>query len=264
MSRSLRIFISSAAALCVLVAAHITPTSSEILLHSNIKRYPFDDIRVASTLAHEMVHIQQFRRMGSGNFKCTYAQQYIECAGCQNERHPLEREALQFEAFAIRRLAESSAVPRAAEAAFTPRQRALNTSIAANAFLGDPPKKTEAKPRVKPGDPDPENIARDACTLNGRLSPKDAEHCLDDLAVIYQDLFETIDDDFSSGFPESIDTYLKVSRKDRMAACTILKATHRDPEIGQMRQGRCETRSRSAVYKIISYALKKYPQSTRR
>lgn len=58
----------------------------------------------ASTLGHEMVHIGQYRRMGTDNFKCQYSRIYAGCGcqdlgggrlrcGCQDNRNPLEAEA---------------------------------------------------------------------------------------------------------------------------------------------------------------------------
>lgn len=47
----------------------------------------------ATTLGHEMIHIRQYRRMGTDNFKCEYSKKILACKGCQNERHPLEKEA---------------------------------------------------------------------------------------------------------------------------------------------------------------------------
>ncbi|MBY3441766.1 hypothetical protein [Rhizobium laguerreae] len=49
-----------------------------------------------TTLAHEMIHIRQYRRMGTDNFKCEYSKSYVRC-GCQNYNHPLEAEAYRFE-----------------------------------------------------------------------------------------------------------------------------------------------------------------------
>lgn len=237
--------------------AGIAPGPGEIMLHEKIKDAPLDDI--ASTLAHEMHHIRQYRAMGSGSFKCAYAQDYIGCGGCQDERHPLEREAYQFEAYAIRRLGETSAVPRTTEASFTPRQRLLSSAVTTNVFLTEVPKPVVPTRVIGSGDPDPQGIAKDACTLNGRVPSDGAEQCADDMTVIYDDLLETVDDDFATGFEQSVDTYLRVTRADRAAACTILQATHRNPEIGRIRKGSCETRSRTGVYNVIRYALRKYP-----
>ena len=56
----------------------------------------------AVTLGHEMRHIRQYRQMGTNNFKCEYAKQYINCNGCQNRSHPLEKVAYDFEDQVVR------------------------------------------------------------------------------------------------------------------------------------------------------------------
>lgn len=235
----------------------IAPGGDEIILSSDIKSEPIDDI--ASTLAHEMRHLQQYRSMGSANFKCKYAQEYIKCAGCQDERHPLEREAFQFEAYAANRLSNSPA-QTGGSLPMPPRQAILKSAIASNAFLAELPRQIEPKPTPPPDYPDPEQRAIDACTLNGKFTAVEVERCSDDLGIVYQDLLDTIDDDYDSGDRKSSDYYLRVFRDDRNAACTILKAIHRDREIGKIRQETCEIRSRSTIYRMLSFARQKYPR----
>jgi len=53
---------------------------------------------IAALIAHEMTHVRQYRRMGTDEFKCEYSRKYVECQGCQDERHSLEREAYAYEA----------------------------------------------------------------------------------------------------------------------------------------------------------------------
>jgi hypothetical protein len=55
-----------------------------------------DLLNTTITLAHEMVHVRQYRRMGTDSFKCEYSKAYVRC-GCQNGGHPLEAEAYAFE-----------------------------------------------------------------------------------------------------------------------------------------------------------------------
>lgn len=50
---------------------------------------------VAEILAHELVHVRQFRALGARGFKCDYVRGYVACGGCQDRRHPLEREAYE-------------------------------------------------------------------------------------------------------------------------------------------------------------------------
>lgn len=54
-------------------------------------------METAITLAHEMFHIRQYRRGTTDQFKCDYARQFVECAGCQDQGLPLEAEAYAFE-----------------------------------------------------------------------------------------------------------------------------------------------------------------------
>lgn len=51
----------------------------------------------ASTLAHEVVHLRQYRSAGTDRFKCEYSRQYAECGGCQDRRNRFEKEAYDFE-----------------------------------------------------------------------------------------------------------------------------------------------------------------------
>jgi hypothetical protein len=65
--------------------------------------YLDDDLRnaspraVALTLAHEMVHVMQYRHDGSDRFKCNYSRAYAECGGCQDRRNYYERVAYEHE-----------------------------------------------------------------------------------------------------------------------------------------------------------------------
>ncbi len=59
---------------------------------------------LASLIAHEMKHIDQYRRLGSERFKCKYAQEFIRCGFCQTDNHPLENEAYAYESMVYDRL----------------------------------------------------------------------------------------------------------------------------------------------------------------
>jgi hypothetical protein len=76
------------------VGEGIAPRQNRIYLHADKKQLPFP--KLANLLAHEIFHITQYRRMGGSNFACTYSQQFVACGGCQDERHPLEKEAYDF------------------------------------------------------------------------------------------------------------------------------------------------------------------------
>lgn len=243
------------------IGSGITPNNGEIILDPEISATALDD--VASVLAHEMFHIRQYRSMGSAAFKCNYAQQYVACQGCQNERHPMERDAFQFEAEADRKLSDTAV----AGAPSSIRHELMNSAATTYPFLNSPLVMPWSPPRPKllsdgltfgPGSADPAHVAEKACTLAGRVSPAEAEHCTDDLTIIYEDFLDTVEEDFSQGHRYSVDHYLSLTRADRMGTCAIMRATHQDPEIGRRRQGTCETISRSAIYKVLSYALAKY------
>lgn len=55
-----------------------------------------DLFSTAATLAHEMIHVRQYRRMGSDNFKCEYSKEFVRTRGKQGNEHDLEREAYAF------------------------------------------------------------------------------------------------------------------------------------------------------------------------
>ena len=81
---------------CPLINANgIAPEHDRIYL--NISAKSDNPTNIAALLAHEMVHIRQYRDMGADKFKCEYSRKYLECGGCQDDRHTLEREAYNFE-----------------------------------------------------------------------------------------------------------------------------------------------------------------------
>lgn len=91
---------------CPLQGAHgMAPDRGRIYLDTSAKSDHPDN--AAALLAHEMTHIRQYRRMGTDQFKCEYSRKYVECGGCQNESHPLEREAYEFENGVYDRLTKS-------------------------------------------------------------------------------------------------------------------------------------------------------------
>lgn len=93
---------------CPLDGAHgMAPDRGRIYLDPDLKNSAFDS---ASTLAHEIVHVRQYRRAGTDNFKCDYSRKYTECGGCQDRRHSLENEAYVFEDSIRLRLSQSMQV----------------------------------------------------------------------------------------------------------------------------------------------------------
>lgn len=72
----------------------MAPDRSRIYLDTDLKGNLF---ATASTLAHEVVHLRQYRNAGTDRFKCEYSRQYAECGGCQDRRNSFEREAYEYE-----------------------------------------------------------------------------------------------------------------------------------------------------------------------
>lgn len=83
---------------CPIQAHGIAPDRNYIYIDIDYIRR--DPIELAVLIAHEMKHRQQYVRMGTENFKCTYTRKFLECKGCQEEGHPLEAEAYKFEEIA--------------------------------------------------------------------------------------------------------------------------------------------------------------------
>lgn len=80
---------------CPLQGAHgMAPDRGRVYLDVSLKNNAF---ATASTLAHELVHIRQYRNLGTDTFKCDYSRAYVECGGCQDRGHRLEREAYDYE-----------------------------------------------------------------------------------------------------------------------------------------------------------------------
>jgi hypothetical protein len=93
---------------CPLSGAHgMAPDRGRIYLDTSHKQDSDQDLAVL--LAHEMKHVMQYRLMGTDNFKCEYSRKYIECGSCQDNGHPLEREAYAFENSVAQRLSTNIA-----------------------------------------------------------------------------------------------------------------------------------------------------------
>ncbi len=50
---------------------------------------------LAEIIAHELEHLRQFDMRGERGFKCAYVQDMMACGGCQDRRHPMERDAYE-------------------------------------------------------------------------------------------------------------------------------------------------------------------------
>lgn len=52
----------------------------------------------AITLAHELTHSRQYRRLGSASFECAYTREFLRCKGCQDAENRFEKEAFERQA----------------------------------------------------------------------------------------------------------------------------------------------------------------------
>ena len=84
-------------------ATGMTPASNRIFLHPSLQGSPFD---LATVLAHEMVHIKQFRRWGTLGFACRYGEQVAAGRG-EGRANSVEAEAYQFQDRAAARIAHA-------------------------------------------------------------------------------------------------------------------------------------------------------------
>ena len=83
-------------------SAGMAPDREVIYIDTDYKAIHVKEL--SALLAHEMIHISQYRKMGTDNFKCTYSKQFVECGGNQDRCMALEREAYDYEAFVRRDL----------------------------------------------------------------------------------------------------------------------------------------------------------------
>lgn len=56
-----------------------------------------DVTNVATVLAHEMIHVRQYRRLGTDQFKCKFSREYVRTGGDMETKNELEREAYAFQ-----------------------------------------------------------------------------------------------------------------------------------------------------------------------
>jgi hypothetical protein len=73
----------------------IAPARGKVYLNTDWRHVP--PATLAPLLAHEMIHQRQYRNAGDDQFRCDYSRQMVECGGCQDARHSMEREAIAFE-----------------------------------------------------------------------------------------------------------------------------------------------------------------------
>ena len=81
-------------AFCPLAAGTgMVPAPGQLYLDDGLVSMSRDGL--AEILAHELVHIRQFQRLGRREFKCEYVRDMLACGGCQDRGHALEAEAYQ-------------------------------------------------------------------------------------------------------------------------------------------------------------------------
>lgn len=103
---------------CPLQGAHgMAPDRGRIYIDTGLKGNLFG---TASTLAHEVVHIRQYRSAGTDRFKCDYSRQYAECGGCQDRRNRFEREAYDYEDQIRLRLSQAVQATQVPQPQWTP------------------------------------------------------------------------------------------------------------------------------------------------
>jgi hypothetical protein len=116
-------------------AVGITPEASRIYLDTSLVGNPQ---ATAAVLAHELTHIRQYRRQTSSDeFACRYSEAYVACNGCQDDRHPLEREAYAFEADVRARLDRMRSSPPPIAAPQTTDGRGSTCKVAIGLFSLD-------------------------------------------------------------------------------------------------------------------------------
>jgi hypothetical protein len=76
-------------------ARGFTPDGRNIFLSSSVAKK--GQVQIAALIAHEMVHIKQYRRMGDSETRCAYARASLKCNHCSNASHPMERPAYAME-----------------------------------------------------------------------------------------------------------------------------------------------------------------------
>ncbi len=69
------------------------PAPDRLYLDDGLQRMSVDGL--AEIIAHELEHRRQFATLGARGFKCAYVRDMSACGGCQDRRHPLEREAYE-------------------------------------------------------------------------------------------------------------------------------------------------------------------------
>lgn len=84
----------------------MVPGPDRLYLDDGLQGLSIDGL--AEIIAHELEHVRQFRERGERGFKCDYVRDMMACGGCQDRRHPMEREAYERQDGARARLLHQS------------------------------------------------------------------------------------------------------------------------------------------------------------
>ncbi len=228
----------------------ITPGPTEIFLNTELLSQTTDDI--ALTLAHEMHHVRQYRSMGAGPFKCNYSQQFIQCGGCQDNSHPMEREAYQFEASVAATIANILPAQESGQ-----RVATFSSLRGRGTFLDDKPihvqpsSPQDQKSRIKAA---VARLARSTCTLEEKSSSPAPTHvvapCIDDLEVIYAEVSDWMIKDFENNDLEKEKYYRETFQEDIDSACQILAHTVKDVSWQKTRVSLCRYGAKSSITRL--------------
>ncbi len=255
----------------------ITPSRDEIMLNADLQE---DTLKTATALAHEMQHIAQFRRMGSGIYKCEYARYYSRCEGCQDGNHPLESESYRFEDHAHNTLSGNTRFGNSAGVSRNVSLADSSLPVLPSSVPGDLERmdckdcfsylRSPDSSRNKSGKRffealrntrlslDAERKARVTCSYDSKPMARAVESCMDDMAVIYTEIIERVVGDYAMGKRNALNDYWQSGKQDMTNACNILRATSDSVEIGKERSERCVASTKSAVREMVSFASQKY------
>lgn len=227
----------------------ITPSNNQIILSAELKD---SSIATATTIAHEMQHIFQYRRMGSGPFKCQYSQQFTRCGFCQDDRHPLENEAYTFENYAYQKLLASSPQETSASS-FAPSNslQAKYSRVSVQQLLIEQP--PAPLPKVLTID----DLVKKACSVDGEIKGAAVNSCIDDLSIVYDDLQDTVDRDLEDDILGKTKDYMEASAKDRKKACDLVVLGIANTNIGKSKAERCFLRTNTFIRDAIADARSK-------
>ena len=230
----------------------ITPEENLIILNRTLKSRSESDI--ALTLAHELMHIRQYRQMGSGQFKCKYSQEFITCGACQDERHAMEREAYGFEAWAAEKLSTA-----------TSYQPSSGSRVEAFLQLNSkgqlPSQSSQAQSWSNPNrvirmESEPREAARDSCHQFGFDNKYDSKFlpCIDDMEIVFSEIDQNIRSDLRSNTLRRPRDYLAEFDAEAEASCAYVSGISVSPDEPAVKLYRCKSKMGQMVSRLISVA----------